>query len=153
MGPPSPLGQGWPFPALFHSAGHWVLVSQTDVGRQYCGSHLGALSPGGEYAIAFPQAPERMGPDAPLFPESVLPIRSPWRTITIGEPLGTIVESTLTTGLSTPSKIEDASFVKPGRAAWSWVLLKDDSTVFHVQKRSLNKGRKGLGAMGQTIPH
>lgn len=137
-GTPSPLGQGWSFPALFRCGGHWLLVSEADVGRQYCGSHLGHLSPEGEYAIAFPQAPERMGPDAPLYPESALPIRSPWRFITIGKSLGAIVESTLTSDLSTPAKIPDASFVKPGKAAWSWVLLKDDSTVFQVQKRFID---------------
>jgi len=138
VGTPSPLGQGWSFPALFQSAGHWVLVSETDMVRNYCGSHLGHLSPEGEYAIAFPQAPERMGPEAPLFPESTLPIQSPWRVIAIGKSLGPIVESTLSTDLSTPSKIAGPSFAKPGKAAWSWVLLKDDSTVFQVQKRFID---------------
>lgn len=138
VGTPSTLGQGWSFPALFRSAGHWVLLSETDMGRDYCGSHLGHSSENGEYQIAFPQAPETMGEDQPLFPQSPGTIYSPWRTILIGESLGRVVESTMATDLSTPSKIEDVSFIQPGKSSWSWVLLKDDSTVYEVQKRFID---------------
>lgn len=138
VGTPAPLGQGWSFPALFHTPDYWVLVSETDMVRSYCGSHLGQQSPGGEYQIAFPQAPERMSPDAPLFPEGTLPLKSPWRTLVIGETLSPIVESSLSTDVSTPSKIDNADFVKPGKASWSWVLLKDDSTIYPVQKRFID---------------
>ena len=138
VGIPSPLGQGWSFPALFQTAGCWVLLSETDLGRNYCGAHLAHLSLQGEYSIAFPQLPEKTGPDAALLPESTLPWRTPWRTITIGTSLGTIVESTITTDLSKPAPKEDFSFVKPGKASWSWVLLKDDSTIYPVQKRFID---------------
>jgi hypothetical protein len=29
----------------------------------------------------------------------------------------------------------DESFIKPGKSSWSWILKKDDSTVFNVQKK------------------
>jgi hypothetical protein len=133
-GTPSSIGQGWSFPALFQSAGHWVLISETDVLRNYCGSHLAHLSPDGEYSIAFAQEPERTGKDAALFPESVLPWNTPWRIMVIGKSLGSIVESTLTTDLATPSKLKDISFVKPGKSSWSWVLKGDNQTIYPVQK-------------------
>jgi hypothetical protein len=37
-----------------------------------------------------------------------------------------------------PAKNVDLSFVKPGHSSWSWALLKDDSTVFDVQKRFID---------------
>jgi hypothetical protein len=134
VGTISPLGQGWSFPALFQSAGHWVLISETDVLRNYCGSHLGNLSPDGDYTIAFAQEPERTTKDAALLPESVLPWNTPWRIMVIGKSLGTIVESTLATDLATPSKLKDISFVKPGKSSWSWVLKGDNQTIYQVQK-------------------
>lgn len=138
VGTPSALGQGWSFPALFLSAGHWVLLSEANMSRNYCGSHLGDLSPNGTYSIAFAQTPERTTPDAALLPESTLPWQSPWRLIIVGQSLATIVESTLTTDVSSPSVIKDVSFVKPGKSSWSWVLLKDGATVFDVQKRFID---------------
>ena len=71
-------------------------------------------------------------------PESRLPWFTPWRIIAIGDSLKTIVESTLGTDLAEPAKLEDISFVKPGRASWSWVLLKDGSVVYDVQKRFID---------------
>ncbi|MGC9472503.1 MAG: glycoside hydrolase family 97 catalytic domain-containing protein [Bacteroidales bacterium] len=138
VGTESNFGQGWSFPALFRSNAHWVLVSETDMVRHYCGSHLGHLSPEGQYTLAFPQEPETMGPDEPLYPTCNLPFHSPWRILIIGETLAPIVESTLATDVSRPSLIQDTSFIKPGRSSWSWVLLKDDSTVYEVQKRFID---------------
>lgn len=134
VGTPSTIGQGWSFPALFQSAGHWVLVSETDVLRSYCGSHLSHLSPDGEYSVAFAQKSESTSQNAALLPESSLPWYTPWRILVIGKSLGTIVESTLTTDLATPSKLKDISFVKPGKSSWSWVLKGDNQTIFSVQR-------------------
>ena len=40
VGTPSLLGVGWVFPALFRSGDTWLLVSETGLGRNYCGSRL-----------------------------------------------------------------------------------------------------------------
>jgi hypothetical protein len=50
----------------------------------------------------------------------VLPFSTPWRTIIIGKTLGTIVESNLVHHLSDANKLGNVSWVKPGRASWSW---------------------------------
>ncbi|RYY44937.1 MAG: glycoside hydrolase family 97 protein [Chitinophagaceae bacterium] len=91
-----------------------------------------------EYKINFPQAPEVFTNGKPtLNPESTLPWKTPWRIIIIGD-LKTITESTLGTDLARPAKKMDPSFIKPGKASWSWVLKKDDSTVYSVQKRYID---------------
>ncbi|WP_133272518.1 glycoside hydrolase family 97 protein [Hymenobacter radiodurans] len=133
-GTPSSLGQGWSFPALFQAAGHWVLLTEAGMDRSYCGTHLAHLSPDGEYSIAFAQQKEGTTPTAPVAPESTLPWSTPWRVLVVGPTLGNIVESTLTTDLSAPAKIKDTAFIKPGKASWSWALLKDEATVYDVQK-------------------
>ena len=56
----------------------------------------------------------------------------------VGEDLATIMESTLGTDLAEPSVLTDDSFVRPGRAAWSWALLKDGSVNREVQRRFID---------------
>jgi hypothetical protein len=45
---------------------------------------------------------------------------TPWRVLIAGE-LDTVVESTLVDDLSPPNALADTSWVRPGRAAWSWL--------------------------------
>ncbi|MGI4739819.1 MAG: glycoside hydrolase family 97 catalytic domain-containing protein [Janthinobacterium lividum] len=137
-GTPSTLGQGWSFPALFEAGGHWVLLTEAGMGRTYCGSHLAHTAPDAEYSVAFPQEPERTTPDAALLPEGRLPWRTPWRVIEVGNSLAPIVESTLTTDLSAPAQSQPGPFGKPGKAAWSWVLLGDNSAVYDVQHQFID---------------
>lgn len=138
VGTPAPQQAGWSFPSLFYANQHWLLITETNVRENYCGSRLSALSPDGEYFITFPQPLETTSEHAPVYPTSHLPLFSPWRIIIIGSTPGTIVESTLVTDLADPAITSDVSFVKPGQAAWSWVLLKDDSTIFTVQKEFID---------------
>jgi hypothetical protein len=128
---------GWVFPALFQFESYWMLITETAPDRNYCGCRLKRDSAGNEFFIGFPQKPE-IYPGGPCDPESRLPWFTPWRIIAIGDSLKTIVESTLGTDLANPAKMEDISFVKPGRASWSWVLLKDGSVVYNVQKRFID---------------
>jgi hypothetical protein len=128
---------GWVFPALFNESELWMLLSETAPDRNYCGCRLQQDSINHEFFIGFPQKPEKIF-DRELNPESQLPWKTPWRIIVIGNSLKTIVESTLGTDLAEPSKLKETSFVKPGQSSWSWVLLKDDSTVYEVQKRFID---------------
>lgn len=134
VGKPSPLGVGWIFPALFRSGETWLLLSESGLARNYCASRLRHESPDGEYAIGFPD-PRETGFGKPARPESTLPWTTPWRVIAVGS-LKTVVESTLVTDLADapkhPAKIE------PGKASWSWVLLKDGQTTFDTQKRFID---------------
>jgi hypothetical protein len=133
-GTSSPGKNGWVYPALFRYNNTWILLTEADLGRTYCGTALQQFSPGSEYRVNFPQAPEVFtNGKATLNPESTLPWKTPWRIITIGN-LKTVMESTLGTDLAAPAIKMDTSFIKPGKASWSWILKKDDNTIYRVQK-------------------
>ncbi|HDQ44222.1 MAG TPA: glycoside hydrolase family 97 protein [bacterium] len=128
---------GWAFPALFQSGEFWVLLSETAPDRDYCGCRLAQDTLAGSFFIRFPEEGEAF-PGGALNPESTLPWKTPWRILAASRGLRGIAESTLGTDLAAPSRLEDLSFIRPGRSSWSWVLLKDDSTVYDVQKRFID---------------
>jgi alpha-glucosidase len=137
-GTPSPGPNGWIYPALFKYNNTWMLITEAALGRTYCGTALQQKSPNNEYRINFPQPAEVFTNGKPtLNPESTLPWKTPWRIIVVGD-MKTVVESTLGTDLALPAKKMDPSFIKPGKSSWSWILKKDDSTVFKVQKRYID---------------
>ncbi|MEP4884524.1 glycoside hydrolase family 97 catalytic domain-containing protein, partial [Maribacter dokdonensis] len=43
-----------------------------------------------------------------------------WRTFIIGNKAGSLVSSDLLVNLNEPNKIEDSSWIKPGKALWDW---------------------------------
>jgi len=136
VGTLSPIGKGWVFPALFKSGETWVLLTESALGRNYCGSRLVNQTPEGEYRIGFPEESEKW-PGQEVYPTSTLPWSSPWRIIVLGN-LAAIAESNLETALAEPAIEGDFSWVKPGKASWSWVLMKDDNTIYPVQKEFID---------------
>ncbi|MGN7999878.1 glycoside hydrolase family 97 protein [Sphingomonas sp. 22176] len=48
------------------------------------------------------------------------PIVTPWRVVMLADRLGALQESTLLTSLSSPSRIEDTSWIQPGLTSWDW---------------------------------
>jgi hypothetical protein len=126
----SVIGEGWVFPALFKSNTTWILISETGLQENYCGSHLNYNDSSNSMQLVFPQKEEQFQNDV-LYPESKLPWATPWRIIAIGS-LKTICESTLGTDLAEPEITMDKSFIKSGLASWSWALLKDDSVNFET---------------------
>lgn len=128
---------GWVFPALFHTEKHWVTLTETFPESNYCGSHLKRNENSSEFSIEFPQSTEGF-PEGAVTPESKLPWYTPWRIISIGDSLATLAESTLGTDLAEPTKYADLSYIKPGRASWSWVLMKDPSVNYNTQKEFID---------------
>ena len=135
-GTPSPLGAGWVYPALFRSGDVWLLVSETALSRNYCGTRLRSESPDGEYRIGFPDARETVL-GGPVNPESRLPWLTPWRIIVVGS-LKTVAESTLGIDLADKPKRAASERPQPGKAAWSWPLLGDEQTRYDTQKRFID---------------
>lgn len=133
----APKQAGWSFPALYRVGDSWVLLTEAGLEPPYCGTRLAQDSPDGEYFIEFPQRGETVKPTDPVTPISGLPLRSPWRVIMIGQ-LNDIVENTMVTDLSEPSRIENIDFVKPGLAAWSWGIEKDNSVNYDRQKQYID---------------
>jgi len=124
------IGEGWVYPALFNSNNTWLLISESGLPENYCGSHLAYNDTSKAMQLTFPQK-EEVFPNGALNPESQLPWYTPWRIIAIGS-LKTITESTLGTDLADPAIPMDTSFIKSGLASWSWVLLKDDSVNYET---------------------
>jgi alpha-glucosidase len=137
VGTTSPNQAGWVMPALFHTGRCWACITETAVDTDYCGSRLSQFSPDGEYTVQFPE-PQECRSGEPVLPESVLPWSTPWRVIAIADGLAGLVESTLETDLAVPAKYDVSSWLRPGIASWSWVILKDDSTVYDVQRRFID---------------
>ena len=135
-GTAAPTEAGWVFPALFNAGDAWLLITEADMNGTYHASRLQQQAEGGEYKIGTPMAPEVFTGGA-LLAQSTLPFASPWRIITVGS-LATIMESTLGTDLAAPTIEMNTDFVKPGIASWSWGLLKDDATVYDVQKEFID---------------
>lgn len=119
VGTVAPMKNGWVFPALFRVGPRWVLLTEAATDGSYCGCRLDSEAPGGLYSIKFPDPPEGWG-QGDVEPTIKLPWASPWRVVMVTEGLGPIVESTLVNDLNPPCRIEDTSWIKPGRASWSW---------------------------------
>lgn len=129
-------GVGWVYPALFRTGNHWLLLTEAALDSSYCATRLAAESGEGNYRIAFPDAKEEIAADG-ILPRADKPFYSPWRVITVGS-LATIVESTLGTDLASPALKIDSSFMKPGKAAWSWINSKDDFITYDEQKKYID---------------
>ena len=86
-------GEGYTFPCLFRNGDKgWLLISETGVNGGYCGSRLLGGNKG-LYTIGFPQEGEANG-NGTVAPGLSMPGETPWRTITLGETLTPIIETT-----------------------------------------------------------
>ena len=158
----SQYGEGYTFPCLFglpptpsngkgsdgsdHSG--WVLISETGVDSHYCGSHLSDYHPslgegqGVGYSIAFPMPGENNG-NGTTTAAIALPGTTPWRTITVGETLKPIVETTIPYDVveplyplnSTLSALNSKAF---GRYTWSWLIWQDNSINYDDQVKFID---------------
>ncbi|HEX2099641.1 MAG TPA: glycoside hydrolase family 97 catalytic domain-containing protein, partial [Candidatus Synoicihabitans sp.] len=113
------------FPALFRLGGDWLLLAETGVSSRYAGTRLSDPTADGLYRIAFPEPGENGGIGDPTVAGS-LPWVTAWRTLTVGDSLAAIVESTVATDVVEPLYAPSIEY-RPGRATWSWLLWQDDS--------------------------
>ncbi|MDF2964566.1 MAG: glycoside hydrolase family 97 protein, partial [Paenibacillus sp.] len=106
--------EDYAFPMLFQVGNDgWMLLTEAAVYGDYCASHVKVnLEKSRTFDLAF--APDQMGPNV-----TTGPLATPWRTAIIGS-LAAIVESTIVFHLNPASELEDLSWIKPGRSAWSW---------------------------------
>jgi hypothetical protein len=58
--------------------------------------------------------------------------------IAVADNLANLVESTLETDLAPPAKYDVSSWLRPGISSWSWVILKDEATVYDVQHQFID---------------
>ena len=132
----SQYGHGYTFPCLFRNGDKgWILISETGVDSKYCGSRLLGHE-NGLYTIGFPQEGEMNG-NGTTAPGLALPGETPWRTITLGETLAPIVETTVSFDVVKPL-YEASGKYEYGRGSWSWIIGMDGSTKYEEQLRYID---------------
>ena len=143
---PSEYGHGYTFPCLFQLGGDgWVLVSETGVDGRFCGSRLGEYYEtlgnieecvGATYKIEYPMPEENNG-NGTVEPAIALPGATPWRTITLGETLKPIVETTVAWDVVEPL-YEPSRDYQFGKGTWSWIVWQDESICMEDQKKYID---------------
>lgn len=115
-------GSRWSLPALFEYPNNvFALIHEADVRHDMAASSLYSTANRGEYRIVTDQNEK--------FAES-----STWKVVMVGS-LADVVESTLVTDVSTPSKIKDPSWIKPGVAAWVYWAYNHGSDDYDIIKK------------------
>lgn len=129
-------GEGYTFPCLFkNNEKGWILISETGVSSAYCASRLMGHEKG-LYTIGYPQEGENNG-NGTNTAGIHLPGETPWRTLTMGETLAPIMETTVPFDLVKPL-YEPSQKYEYGRGSWSWIIGMDGSTVYDVQKKYID---------------
>lgn len=123
--------EGYVFPGLFHTENNlWVLVSETGVHGQYPASHLSNYKEG-VFKVDFPNTRQNNGFGS-SGAQIGLPGLTPWRTITVGETLKPIVETTIPFDVVKPL-YEASTDYQFGRGTWSWIIWQDGSMNYEDQ--------------------
>ena len=144
----SQYGHGYTFPCLFKVDNDgWVLISETGVDGRYCGSRLSdckLINTENDdtedtsddefyysYKIEYPMAEENNG-NGTVEPGIALPGATPWRTLTLGEDLAPIVETTVAWDVVDP-RYETENDYLYGKGTWSWIVWQDGSINYEDQ--------------------
>lgn len=128
--------EGYVFPALFRIGENgWALLSETGVGSSYCASHLSNYQDG-IYTVEYPNAKQNNGFGS-SGAQLGLPGVTPWRTITVGETLAPIVETTIPFDVVN-RLYEPSQDYKFGRGTWSWIVWQDNSMNYADQVKYID---------------
>lgn len=145
--PSPPLGEGTGKPRNLTTSqpqNLWVMLSETNVGGNYCASRIESDGKNG-YTIKYPETTEfgGLGTSAPgvmlteetpsLLAEDAARGGLPWRTITIGNTLAPLAETTIQWDVVRP-QYQASQQYKYGRSAWSWIIRMDASCNYDEQK-------------------
>ncbi len=122
------INSRWAYPLLLEPADSiFVLITEANIRRNQCGSHLSNEADISAYRLQLA--------------DEALPVsgswESPWRLMMIGH-LADIVESTLVTDVSEPSKVNDSGWIKPGPAAWVYWAHNNGSNDYQIVKQYIN---------------
>jgi hypothetical protein len=128
--------EGYVFPGLFNLANKaWALLSETGVSSLYTASHLSAYK-NGIYTVEYPNPKQNNGFGSSGAQIS-LPGVTPWRTITVGETLKPIVETTIPFDVVKPLYKPSQEY-KMGRGSWSWIVWQDNSMNYEDQVKYID---------------
>jgi hypothetical protein len=128
--------EGYVFPGLFKVGDNgWVLLSETGVRSLYCASHLSSYNDG-FFTVEYPNPGQNNGFGS-TGAQIGLPGVTPWRTITIGETLKPIVETTIPWDVVDPLYLPSQDY-EYGRGTWSWIIWQDASMNFADQVKFID---------------
>jgi len=127
---------GYVFPGLFHVGENgWVLVSETGVSSLYTASHLRGYH-NGVFTVDYPSQAQNNGFGS-RGAQIGLPGVTPWRTLTVGETLKPIVETTIPYDVVEPLYEPSQDFTY-GKGTWSWIIWQDPSMNYDDQVKFID---------------
>lgn len=98
------------------NTGPWLVITEADL-LDYAGMYL-YPHPTEKYSFISHLAPLQR--DTTLAAKMTLPHVLPWRVVMVADHPGQFIESNTLLSLSTPSRLEDPSWIRPGKVAWDW---------------------------------
>ena len=107
-------------PALFEFSGNsYMAITEANL-RNYAGMYLVKQEGGLKSRLSpLPNQQEIPGRQQ-VKVKALLPHRTPWRVMLIGDRIGTLIESNIITSLNEPTAINDLSWIKPGKTTFHW---------------------------------
>lgn len=113
----------WAYPALLEpSDGVFALISEANIERKQSASSL--YNDGERYKVVQDKNELDLTGDW----------HTPWRVVIIGS-LADIVQSTLVTDVSEPSKLNDTNWIKPGVVSWIYWAYNHGSNDYEIIKK------------------
>lgn len=118
----------WGYPALVEPQDSvFVLITEANIRRGHCGS---LLYNGGQCDSYQVRLADKQSVGDGLW-------ESPWRLLIIGD-LSDVVESTLVTDVSDPSKVEDTEWINPGMVSWIYWAHNHGSKDYQIVKEYID---------------
>lgn len=118
----------WGYPALVEPQDSvFVLITEANIRRGHCGS---LLYNGGQCDSYLVRLADKQSVSDGLW-------ESPWRLLIIGD-LSDVVESTLVTDVSDPSKVEDTEWINPGMVSWIYWAHNHGSKDYQIVKEYID---------------
>ncbi|QHN03599.1 glycoside hydrolase family 97 protein [Granulicella sp. WH15] len=106
-------------PMLLHSPGTaWMALAEADLEGN---SGMYITNPSGNWAGHY--FVSKLSPrfdDAGVAIKSTLPHHSAWRVLMVADEPGRLMESNLLTDLNPSNRVQDTSWIHPGKASWNW---------------------------------
>ncbi|MDR3777129.1 MAG: glycoside hydrolase family 97 protein [Terracidiphilus sp.] len=106
-------------PVLLHQLGvAWISLMEADLEKN---SSMYVTNPSGSWMghyLTVKLSPRWDDPDYAVIGD--LPHHSAWRVLGIADEPGRLVEANLQTDLSPANRLQDTSWIHPGKASWNW---------------------------------
>ncbi len=122
-------------PLLMHSPGvAWMALTEADL-EGNAGMYV--TNPSGNWAGHW--FTSKLSPrfdDPNLAVTGTLPHHTAWRVLLVGDEPGELMESNVISDLNSPNRVQDTSWIHPGKASWNWWAgdIGPDGTAAYTTK-------------------